>query len=230
MPAGRGVGGVAAAELLAFVDRETRPDANVASEDRIFGLVEGRRLPEVLRFWKNTECLVKGRAKSQNYGWYNEELAAKLRIPVVERSTGGGVVYNDLGNLNWSLFLRASGEAPSPARLFEEASACVVEALRQGGFDASFSPPNRIDVSGRKVSGMAARSTRTAHLVHGTLLIGTNLERLNSLCVAPRGCPPVSNLKEWLDVGEEALEEAIIRSLARSKYDVTRVERLEAYG
>jgi lipoate-protein ligase A len=218
---------VAPRKLLVFVERGTEPVTNVAAEDRIFGQVDRREMPEVLKFWKNTECLIRGRARNRNYGWYNEELAAKLRVPVVERSTGGGVVYNDLGNLNWSFFLQASGVSVSPVALFERSSAYVVKALRQGGFDARFSPPNRIDVSGRKVSGMAARSTRNAHLVHGTLLIDTNLERLNSLCVAPSGCPPVSNLREWLPgVDEEVLEQAITAQLAESDYDVAPVSRL----
>jgi len=218
---------VAPPKLLVFVEGETEPVANVASEDRIFGQVERREMPQVLRFWKNTECLIRGKAKNPRYGWYDERLAARLRVPVIERSTGGGVVYNDLGNLNWSLFLQASGGAVSPTALFERSSAYVVRALQQGGFDARFSPPNRIDVSGRKVSGMAARSTRNAHLVHGTLLMGTDLERLNSLCVAPPGCPPVSNLKEWLpDVEEEVLEQAITAQLAESDYDVAPVTRL----
>ena len=212
--------------LLAFVDKETDPPANVAAEDRIFQQVERRELPEVLRFWKNTECLVKGRARSQKYGWYDEGLAARLGVPVVERSTGGGVVYNDLGNLNWSFLLRGPGTFASPAALFERASAVVVEALRLGGFDARFSSPNRIDVSGRKVSGMAARSTSSTHLVHGTLLIDSDLERLNSLCMAPPGCPPVSNLKEWLDADETVLEQAVMESLTRSGYAVMPVDEL----
>jgi lipoate-protein ligase A len=224
----RQASGVESRKLLVYVDKETEPTANVASENRIFGQVERLELPQVLRFWKNTECLIRGRARSQKYGWYNEELAAKLKVPVIERSTGGGVVYNDLGNLNWSFFLQASGDSLSPATLFEKASACVVEALRRGGFDARFSPPNRIDVSGRKVSGMAARSTRTAHLVHGTLLIDTDLERLNLLCVAPAGCPPVSNLKEWqAESDEEVLEVAIVERLDYSGYEVTKVDSLQ---
>jgi lipoate-protein ligase A len=223
------VDAVAPRKLLVFVDGETDPTVNVATEDRVFGQVERREVPEVLRFWKNTECLIRGKARNAKYGWYNEEVATKLRVPVVERSTGGGVVYNDLGNLNWSFYLQASGAVLSPEALFERSSAYVVGALRQGGFDARFSGPNRIDVSGRKVSGMAARSTRNANLVHGTLLIDANLERLSALCIAPPGCPPVSNLKSLIPgVSEQALEEAIIARVAEKDFDVAIVNRL--YG
>ena len=220
---------MAPGKLLVFVEGETDPAANVAAEDRIFGQVERREMPQVLRFWKNTECLIRGKVKNPRYGWYDERLAAKLRVPIVERSTGGGVVYNDLGNLNWSLFLQAWGDTVSPTALFERSSAYVLRALRQGGFDARFSPPNRIDVSGKKVSGMAARSTRRAHLIHGTLLIDADLGKLNSLCVAPPGCPPVSNLKVWLpEIDEEVVEQAITAQLAETDYDVAPVSRLYA--
>ena len=124
-------------------------------------------------------------------------MAAMLGIPVFERSTGGGVVYQDLGNLNWSLFLKTSGKLLSPKVVFEEASNQVIKGLKALRVPACFSPPNRIDVAGRKVSGMAARSTVRTLLVHGTLLLETNLERLNSVCIPPEGCPPVSNVSEF---------------------------------
>ena len=74
---------------------------------------------------------------------------------------------------------------------------------------------------------MAAKSTRNAHLVHGTLLIDADLGKLNSLCVAPPDCPPVSNLKKWSPyVDEEMLEQTIIAQLAETDYDVAPVSRL----
>ena len=214
-------------EIRVFVDEVTDPAANVAAEDHIFGQVERRELSEALRFWKNTECLIRGKVRNPRYGWYNEELAMRLNVPVVERSTGGGVVYNDLGNLNWSFYFESNGEVLSPETLFRKASVFVVGALRQGGFDARFSPPNRIDVGGKKVSGLAARSTRAAHLVHGTLLVNSNLDRLNKLCISPPGCPPVSNLIEWLpEISDEVLEQALMESLTQSGRAVMPVGKL----
>ena len=220
------MGAVARRELQILVDKETQPAVNVASEDRIFGQVERRELPDVLRFWKNTECLIRGKVRNPKYGWYREELAEKLGVPVVERSTGGGVVYNDLGNLNWSFYTEGSGAFVAPETMFQRAAVFVVDALRLGGFDARFSAPNRIDVSGKKVSGMAARSSRSAQLVHGTLLIAADLGRLNSLCIAPPGCPPVSNLREWLVVDEAVLEQAITERMSQTDYDVLLVNKL----
>ena len=193
------MGKLAARELLVHFDQMHDPAINLAREVELFAKVDCGALPEVARFWINSECLVRGEARSRKYGWYREDVAAKMNIPVLTRSTGGGVVFHDGGNLNWSLFLRNDGPFPSPTVAFETGSRCIVTALANQGVPALFSPPNRIDVSGRKISGMAARFTPRTTLVHGTLLIDSDLEKLNALCIPPEGCPPVSNLSEWVE-------------------------------
>lgn len=180
-------------------DMESDPTLNMTREKELFRLVENSERIETVRFWANSDCLVRGKARDARYGWYNEGLAKELGVRVLLRETGGGVVYHDSGNLNWSIFARSEGGFQSPAKLFGEASRYMVEGLLRLGVRAEFSPPNRIDVEGRKVSGLAARSTPRAVLVHGTLLLDSDLERLNRLCIPPKGCPPVANLSQWID-------------------------------
>lgn len=212
-------------ELLVRIDETTDPLENLAKEESIFRQVEQGSLPEVLRFWRNTECLVRGGVKSPRYGWYDEELAAKMGVPVFERSTGGGVVYQDLGNLNWSFFLRTSGAFLSPTVAFNQASKCLVGTLGGLGVPAYFSPPNRIDVSSRKVSGMAARSTVRTLLVHGTLLLNSDLDKLNLLCLPPAASPPVSNLSEWVaGINASSVIEAIVDALETSGFQANFVD------
>jgi lipoate-protein ligase A len=184
-------------EFVVFYDRANNPVANFEREAELFEGVDTGRLPECARFWVNSPCLVRGRARSARYGWYNEGLAGELKVPIFERATGGGVVYQDEGNLNWSFFFRTSGTFQSPTESFDHASRFIIGALVRMGLQAKFSPPNRIDVADRKVSGMAARSTVRTLLVHGTLLLNSDLKTLNKLCIPPSGCPPVSNLSEW---------------------------------
>ena len=186
-----------AREIQVYFDNERDPSSNLRRESELFETVDRGDSPETLRFWVNSRCLVRGRARTARYGWYHEDRAGELNIPVVERSTGGGVVYNDEGNLNWSFFFKTSGPFVSPTTAFGQASAYIISALKNLGVEASFAPPNRIDVSGRKISGMAAKSTMKTLLVHGTLLLNSNLEELNLLCVPPPGCPPVSNASEF---------------------------------
>lgn len=181
-----------------YFDRTLNPSKNLEREADLFRRVDRGDLPELARFWRNSECLVRGKAKSRRYGWYHEDAARRMRIRVIQRETGGGVVYHDGGNLNWSLFARTAGPFHSPARIFGEASQYMVKALESLGVEARFSSPNRIDVEGRKVSGLAARATPRALLVHGTLLLSSDLEKLNALCIPPEGCPPVANVREWV--------------------------------
>ncbi len=215
-------------EFVVWFDRTRDPARNLIREEELFQKVERREVPEVARLWVNSECLVKGRARNARYGWYDEELARKMKVRVVERATGGGVVYHDSGNLNWSFFFRNSGTFPSPESMFGRASKYVVGALDRLGVRARFSPPNRIDVSGRKVSGMAARSTSRALLIHGTLLMNSDLGRLNKLCIPPPGCPSVANISEWArGVDAPRVVGAIADALRDSGYRVEASSPLE---
>ncbi len=215
-------------EVVVFFDKGTDPTENLAREERIFDRVDGGSLPELVRFWVNSECLVRGRAKSAKYGWYNEELAQQMKVPVIERETGGGVVYHDEGNLNWSFFLKTSGAFMSPTAAFDLGSKYVIRALESLGVKARFSPPNRIDVLSRKVSGMAARSTVRTLLVHGTLLLHSDLQKLNLLCIPPAGCPPVSNISEWRrDIDTAGVVRAVVEVLEDSGFQVRMKDSVE---
>lgn len=207
--------------LRVIFDKARDPTKNIGREEELLRQVESGKLPELVRFWVDSECLVRGKAKNPRYGWYREALAKKMGVKVIERATGGGVVYHDGGNLNWSFFLRNSGRLLSPTQMFEGASEHVVETLRELGVPAEFAPPNRIDAEGRKVSGMAARSTPKVRLVHGTLLVDSDLGKLNGLCIPPDGCPPVANIKRWNSrVGTAGVVRAFVRHLRDSGVEV----------
>jgi lipoate---protein ligase len=199
------------------VDRSHDPVKNIGREEAIFRRMSKGKGPSLARFWVDSECLVRGKAKNPRYGWYREELARRWKVKVIERTTGGGVVYHDLGNLNWSFYLAGDGRLSSPTQMFERGSKYIIEALRSLGVPAEFAPPNRIDVEGRKVSGMAARATPWLMLVHGTLLLRTDLEKLNRLCVPPTGCPPVSNVSELANsINAEDVVRAFVKNLRGS--------------
>lgn len=178
-----------------LISENKDPSLNVPLEDVILSLVEEGDTGNVCRFWVNRECLVSGPVRHPSHGWYREDLARAMAIEVYVRSSGGGVVYHDLGNLNWSFYLPTDGQSyVPPVRAFREAADLVCEVLSDFGIEARYSPPNRIDVHGRKVSGMAGLSRTRALLVHGTLLISSDIAKLNLLCVPPPSCPPVLNL------------------------------------
>ena len=97
-------------------------------------------------------------------------------IKVVRRSTGGGTVYHDLGNLNYS-FITDSGDASQLT--MERFTRPIVSALQRLGLAAEASGRNDILVEGKKVSGTAQRLMGQRILHHGTLLFDSNPDMIS---------------------------------------------------
>ncbi len=183
---------------IRFIISETKnPRINLIIEEVILNAVNEGIANNTIRLWINERCLVAGRG-NKGYGWYDEHLAAKLGINVYKRLTGGGVVYHDEGNLNWSFFIRYKNKNIDIIDLFKEPAEIIINALKRLGIEAYFASPNRIEFKGYKISGMASYVKKNAILVHGTLLINSNLEELNKLCIPPPNSPPVTNLTYWI--------------------------------
>ena len=170
---------------------------NLALEQELLREVQAGSRPDTVRLWVNDECLVRGLHENRRFGGYDERLARELGVRVYTRNTGGGCVYHDRGNLNWSFYVRSTEGFVGSMKLFQWSSGFIIEALQTLGLDATFGCPNRIDVAGKKVSGQAARATSRASLVHGTLLVSSDLERLRALCIPPPDCPPVARLRDF---------------------------------
>lgn len=183
--------------LDVLVTEPTDPERNLALEDELLAEVEAGLRRDTLRLWVNDECLVRGPHRSRRSGWHRPEAARRLGVPVLTRSTGGGSVYHDRGNLNWSFYLQRTVGYVGAGPWFRACAALIIDALAVLDLGGSFVPPNRIDVDGRKISGLASRASLGAVLVHGTLLVSTDLERLNALCIPPPGCPPVALLRHF---------------------------------
>ena len=149
------------------------PAYNLAFEETV---LDRRREGDILILWQNENTIVVG----QNQNTLEEidaSFAAEHGIRVVRRVTGGGCVYHDLGNLNYSFIT----DAGAPEQLSMAAfTAPVVAALKGLGLAAEASGRNDILVDGCKVSGTAQclRGGRVLH--HGTLLFDSNLEVLAS--------------------------------------------------
>ena len=148
------------------------PHLNLAVEERLMESVsaDGRDCA-FLYLWQNERTVVIGRHQN---AW------AECRVSLLEdegghlarRGSGGGAVYHDLGNLNFSIVM--------PRRLHDPArsSRMIVEAVRMLGVEAQLSGRNDILADGRKFSGNAFQLTAQAGLHHGTLLIATDFERV----------------------------------------------------
>lgn len=120
---------------------------------------------DYLLLWQNDNTIVIGQNQNTEQE-INRAFVEAHHINVVRRSTGGGAVYHDLGNLNYS-FITDAGEDGVNFRRFTQP---VVQALQGLGLQAEASGRNDILVEGRKVSGTAQRIHNGRVLHHGTLL------------------------------------------------------------
>lgn len=121
--------------------------------------------------WQNEPCIVIGKNQVAA-DEINHDYVSACSLPVVRRMTGGGAVYHDTGNLNFSFI--QNGE---PDRV--ELCRPVIDVLRSIGVVAEISGRNDILVGGRKISGTAMCSHGGRSLFHGTLLICADLEAMS---------------------------------------------------
>lgn len=139
------------------------PAYNLAFEEVV---LRRRTQGDYLLLWQNDNTVVVGQNQNAE-AEIDRAFVEAHHIRVVRRTTGGGAVYHDLGNLNYS-FVTDTGEAQLLA--LERFTRPVVEALRGLGLEAEASGRNDILVEGRKVSGTAQRMMGKRILHHGTLL------------------------------------------------------------
>lgn len=149
----------------------TDPAYNLAFEEYV---QTHRRTGNYLILWQNRNAVIIGRNQNAQEE-INAAFVKEHGIRVVRRNTGGGAVYHDMGNLNYSFITDAGDIAQRSAQLF---TAPVVGALRALGMDAEASGRNDILISGRKVSGTAQHIIRGRILHHGTLLFESDPEMI----------------------------------------------------
>ncbi len=96
---------------------------------------------------------------------------------LVRRMSGGSTIYTDQGQLIFSLTID-QGAVPRPEDAYALTCGVIVNALRSLGVEAEHKPPNDIVVQGRKISGSAQTRKMGMLMVHGTLLVDTDLDRM----------------------------------------------------
>ncbi|PYI57129.1 lipoate--protein ligase [Paenibacillus flagellatus] len=161
---------------MLFIDNRgiTDPALNLALEE--YALKTFPADEDYLLFYINEPSIIIG--KNQNT--IEEINAAYVKdngIHVVRRLSGGGAVYHDLGNLNFSFITNDDGKSFHNYRKFTEP---VVRALRKLGVEAELTGRNDIQVGERKISGNAQYSTKGRMFSHGTLMFDSEIDNVVS--------------------------------------------------
>ena len=157
--------------MYLIVDTTTDPAWNLAAEEYLLM----QRSEPLFRLWRNADSVIIGRHQNA-YAEIDLDYVEREDIPVVRRMTGGGAVFHDLGNVNYSFFdLRG--------RRFTDV---VLEALGALGIEGACSGRNDlVRLDGRKFSGTAVCKHGSRVLEHGTLLFDASFDRL-SAALRPR--------------------------------------------
>ena len=161
---------------MLFIDNKgiTDPRINLAIEE--YALKNLDINETYLLFYINEPSIIIG--KNQNtIEEINTEYVESQGIHVVRRLSGGGAVYHDLGNLNYSFITKDDGDSFHNFRKFTEP---VVQALKSMGVNAELSGRNDLLAEGRKISGNAQFATRGRMFTHGTLLFDSEMDHIVS--------------------------------------------------
>ena len=154
------------------------PDApsNLALEEAIARQVGEGNSPPTLRLWRNRNAAIIGENQSAQ-AELQLDACKELGVQVVRRFTGGGAVYHDLGNVNYSICARRSSQSAGlQQNTFRKSLDCTVACLRSLGLEPSRIPINTIVVGGRKISGGAGAVRWGVVFYHGSILVNTNLD------------------------------------------------------
>ncbi|PPE04125.1 lipoate--protein ligase [Williamsoniiplasma lucivorax] len=150
------------------------PYANLATEEYLFNSNKYR--PPIIFLWQNQNTIVVG--KNQNtFAEINLINAQQDDVNIVRRNTGGGTVYQDLGNLCFSLLISNNNE--SSVEVFEKSLQPILDLLRNLGLNANFKGRNDLEIDGAKISGNAQMKNSHKILSHGTLLFDVDLAKIN---------------------------------------------------
>ncbi|MEM0519007.1 lipoate--protein ligase [Aequorivita flava] len=165
---------------MIFIENEnnTNPRLNLALEE--YALRNFSAEHDYLLFYINEPSIIIGRNQN-TLEEINHEYVDKNKIHVVRRISGGGAVYHDYGNLNFSFITNHDIKSLNN---FKKFTAPVIKVLKSLGLDAELKGRNDIQVEEKKISGTAQFSTGKRMVSHGTLLLDTNLgEVVNALNV-----------------------------------------------
>ncbi len=152
--------------------KTTDPYLNLAIEEYLFRNFKD----DIFILWQNDKTVVIG--KNQNArAEVDDNVLKDKKIKIARRITGGGAVYHDMGNVNYT-FISGGRDNGTDFKYFTEP---IISALSELGVEAELSGRNDILVDGKKISGNAQYSFGGRVLHHGTLLFDSELSVLSSV-------------------------------------------------
>ncbi len=223
-----------------LIDLETtRPQYNLAAEE--YFLKKDER--DKLILWQNEPSIIIGRNQN-TLAEINKEAVDALGIHVVRRMSGGGAVFHDLGNLNYTFITKNDGNDFMNFKKFTDP---IIDVLGGLGVEATLSGRNDLLIDGRKFSGNAQYVYKDMLLHHGTLMFKVSTDILekvlavNEMKIKTKGIASVksrvTNISEHSDISISEFKTLVFDAADGEKYvlaeeDIAEIKKLEAekYG
>lgn len=158
--------------MLFIKNDNTNPYLNHAIEEYILKKFE----EDCFMLWKNEPCILIG--KNQNtLSEINMDYVKKHNLPVVRRMSGGGAIFNDLGNLHFTFI---SNNKKNCFADFSKFTYPIINAMKKIGVNAELSGRNDLTINEKKFSGNAQYNYKNKILHHGSILFSSNMNDLTA--------------------------------------------------
>lgn len=175
--------------VLFIYNESTDPYFNLAAEEYLVK----HHTEEIFMLWRNDNTIVVGRNQN-TLAEINHDYVKQHNIQVVRRMSGGGAVFHDMGNINFTFIVNSDKDFSN----YEKFTAPVIGFLRQLGVDARLKGRNDLVICDKKISGNAQYMYQNRVLHHGTLLY----------------CAEENHLTQALAVSEDKIKSKGIKSIS----------------
>lgn len=158
--------------MFCINNTHTDPYFNLAAEEYILKNFQ----ENCFMLWRNENAIIVGQHQN-TLAEINVDYVREKQIKVVRRLSGGGAVFHDLGNLNFTFIMQAGEEVKADFRKYTQP---ILEVLRKLGIaHAAFEGRNDLTIDGKKFSGNAEHVHKNRVLHHGTLLFSSEMNDLH---------------------------------------------------
>lgn len=205
--------------MLIVKNSNTKPEFNLALEEYLLK----NKTEDIFMLWRNEPAIIVGRNQNA-LEEINIDCVKENNIHVIRRLTGGGAVFHDLGNINFTFIESQKEKSFNNYEMFTKP---IINFLNTLGVPAVFSGRNDLLINGMKFSGNAQTVYKNRIMHHGTLLFKANMSKLsealkvNPLKIQSKGIKSirsrVTNISEYLPQMEveefiERLQKYIIKT------------------